>query len=169
MSLRPTADEYRTGIGTDIHCLVPDKPLILGGVEVPCEMGLLAHSDGDVVVHAVIDAILGATCLGDIGELFPDTDEKFAGADSMRLLLTVRELMEADGWHVENLDVVIKAQRPRLSPWKAQIKRSLADCCGANFKHVNVKAKTNEGLGAVGRGEAIEALANVLLKRTVKI
>ncbi len=160
--------EYRTGIGTDIHRLVEGRRLILGGVHIPYTMGLLAHSDGDVVLHAVIDALLGAMCMGDIGELFPDTDPHYENADSRHLLSFVRELMDSEKWEIVNLDIIIKAESPKLSKYKPQIKRSVADVAGMNFANVNVKAKTNEGLGAVGRSEAIEAMATVLLRRRLK-
>lgn len=160
--------EYRTGIGTDIHRLVEGRRLILGGVNIPYTMGLLAHSDGDVVLHAVIDALLGAMCMGDIGELFPDTDPHYENADSRNLLSFVRELMDSEKWEIVNLDLIIKAESPKLSKYKPQIKRSVADVAGMNFANVNVKAKTNEGLGAVGRSEAIEAMAMVLLRRRLK-
>jgi 2-C-methyl-D-erythritol 2,4-cyclodiphosphate synthase len=160
--------EYRTGIGTDLHRLVEGRRLILGGVHIPHELGLQAHSDGDVVIHAVIDAILGAMCMGDIGELFPDTDPHYENADSRSLLSFVRELMDSEKWEIVNLDIIIKAQQPKLSKYKPQIKRSVADVAGMNFANVNVKAKTNEGLDAVGNNEAIEAMAMVLLRRRLK-
>jgi len=160
--------EYRTGLGTDIHRLVEGRRLVLGGVHIPYHLGLQAHSDGDVVMHAVIDAILGAMCMGDIGELFPDTDPHYKGADSRSLLSFVSELMISEKWEIVNLDVVIKAQEPKLSNYKPQIKRSVADVAGMNFANVNIKAKTNEKLDAVGSSEAIEAMAIVLLRRRLK-
>ncbi len=160
--------EYRTGIGTDIHRLVDDKKLVLGGVKIPYNRGLEAHSDGDVVIHAVIDAILGAMAMGDIGELFPDTDPMYQNADSRGMLTFVRELLEAEKWEIVNLDIIIKAETPKLSAYKPQIKRAVADGAGMNFANVNVKAKTNEKLDAVGSGEAIETLAMVLLRRRLK-
>ncbi len=160
--------EYRTGIGTDIHQLIADKPLMLGGVEVPFECGLLAHSDGDVVLHAVIDAILGAAGLGDIGTLFPDTDPEWKDADSRDLVLLVRERVKKDRWEIVNLDVIVHAQRPKLGPYKGQIKRAVAGLLDTDFSNVNIKAKTNEGLDAVGEGKAIASTAMVLLRRRVK-
>lgn len=160
--------EYRTGLGTDLHRLVEGRRLILGGVKIPSEVGLLAHSDGDVVIHAVIDALLGAMCMGDIGEFFPDTDPNYENADSRKLLSFVSELMDSEKWEIVNLDLVIKAEKPKLSNYKPQIKRSIADLAGMNFANVNVKAKTNEGVDAVGRAEAIEAIAMVLLRRRLK-
>lgn len=160
--------EYRTGLGTDIHRLVEGRRLILGGVKIPYELGLLAHSDGDVVIHAVIDSLLGAMCMGDIGEFFPDTDPNYENADSRKLLSFVRELMDSEKWEIVNLDIIIKAQEPKLSKYKPQIKRSIADVAGMNFANVNIKAKTNEGCGDVGNCEAIEAMAMVLLRRRLK-
>ena len=124
MDSKPYA--YRTGIGTDIHKLVPERPLLLGGIQIPFEMGLLGHSDGDVVLHAVTDAVLGATGMGDIGTLFPDTDAEWKDADSKDLLLQVRELVKEQRWEVVNLDVIIHAQLPKLGPYKGQIKRQVA-------------------------------------------
>lgn len=160
--------EYRTGIGTDIHQLIADKPLMLGGVEVPFEYGLLAHSDGDVVLHAVIDAVLGAAALGDIGTLFPDTDPEWKDADSRDLVLQVREYYRKNDWQVVNLDVIIHAEVPKLGPYKGQIKRAIAGLLDTDFSNVNIKAKTNEGLDAVGQGKAIASTAMVLLRRRVK-
>lgn len=160
--------EYRTGIGTDIHRLVPERPLMLGGVQVPFELGLLGHSDGDAVLHAVIDAMLGAAGLGDIGMLFPDTDPQWKDADSSQLVMRAREQVKKQHWEVVNLDVIIHAQLPRLGPFKGQIKRQIAGLLETDFANVNIKAKTNEGLDAVGRGEAIAATAAVLLRRRIK-
>ena len=160
--------EYRTGIGTDIHQLIADRPLMLGGVEVPFNLGLLAHSDGDVVLHAVIDAILGATGLGDIGTLFPDTDPEWKDADSSELVICVREQMKRQRWEVVNLDVIIQAEQPKLGPYKGQIKRQIAGLLETDFANVNIKAKTNESLDAVGEGRAIASTVMVLLKRRIK-
>ncbi|AQT67634.1 2-C-methyl-D-erythritol 2,4-cyclodiphosphate synthase [Anaerohalosphaera lusitana] len=160
--------EYRTGIGTDIHKLVLDRELKLGGVEVPYPKGLLGHSDGDVVLHAVIDAVLGAMCAGDIGTLFPDTDAKYKGIDSKALVLLVRDLMEEMRWEVVNVDVIIHAEEPKLGAYKGQIKRCVASLLSADFNNVNIKAKTNEGLGPVGEGLAIESTVSVLLRRRLK-
>ena len=160
--------EYRTGIGTDIHKLVSDRPLLLGGVQVPFELGLLGHSDGDVVLHAVIDAVLGAAALGDIGTLFPDTDPELKDVDSQKLVLQVRQLVQEHHWEVVNLDVIVHAQLPKLSPYKGQIKRQVAGLLETDFANVNIKAKTNEGLDAVGEGRAIACTTTVLLKRRLK-
>lgn len=160
--------EYRTGIGTDIHKLISDRTLVLGGVQIPFELGLLGHSDGDVVLHAVIDAILGAAALGDIGMLFPDTDPQYKDADSCELLLQVRELVKEHYWEVVNLDVIVHAQLPKLAPYKGQIKRQIAGLLETDFANVNIKAKTNEGLDAVGEGRAIACTTTVLLRRRLK-
>ena len=160
--------EYRTGIGTDIHKLVSERPLLLGGVQVPFELGLLGHSDGDVVLHAVIDAVLGATGLGDIGTLFPYTDPALKDVDSQQLVLQVRELAKQHHWEVVNLDVIIHAQLPKLAPYKGQIKRRIAGMLETDFANVNIKAKTNEGLDAVGEGRAIACTTTVLLRRRPK-
>jgi 2-C-methyl-D-erythritol 2,4-cyclodiphosphate synthase len=160
--------EYRTGIGTDIHRLVAGRKLMLGGVCVPYELGLTGHSDGDVVLHAVMDALLGAAGMGDIGMLFPDTDPKWKDADSKELLLAVKGQLEEKRWVIINVDLIIHAERPRLETVKGQIKRSIASLLGIDFTAVNVKAKTNEGLGEIGAGQAIAATAAVLLKRKYK-
>ncbi len=160
--------EYRTGIGTDIHKLVADKKLMLGGIYVPYPAGLLGHSDGDVALHAIIDALLGAAGLGDIGTLFPDTDPKFKDADSKGLLLDIKGRLDEKRWVVVNVDLIIHAEEPRLEPVKAQMKRCIASLLGIDFTAVNVKAKTNEGLGEIGTGQAIAATATVLLRRKYK-
>jgi len=150
---------YRNGIGYDIHRTTPDRPLMLAGVRVPHTHGLLGHSDADVVLHAVCDALLGAAGLGDIGELFPDTDPANAGADSRRFVGEVVRRVGEKGCAVEHLDVVILAERPRISPHKAAMRASLAQLLCVPPGHVNVKAGTNEGLDAVGRGDAIACWA----------
>ena len=160
--------EYRTGIGTDIHRVVEGRKLILGGVLVPFPAGLIGHSDGDVVLHAIIDALLGAAGMGDIGTLFPDTDPKFKNADSKGLLLDVKGMLEEKRWVVVNVDLTIQIEQPRLEPVKGQIKRCIASLLGIDFTAVNVKAKTSEGLGATGAGEAIATTAVALLKRKYK-
>jgi 2-C-methyl-D-erythritol 2,4-cyclodiphosphate synthase len=156
--------EYRSGIGTDIHRLVEGRKLMLCGVHVPYPAGLLGHSDGDVGLHAVIDALLGAAGLGDIGTLFPDTDLRWKNADSKELLLIVKEKLEEKRWDIVNVDVIIHAEEPRLGPFKGQMKRAVAGLLGIDFTVVNVKAKTNEGLGEIGAGQAIAATATALLK-----
>ncbi len=160
--------EYRTGIGTDIHEVVKGRKLMLGGIHVPYPAGLAGHSDGDVALHAVIDALLGAAAMGDIGTLFPDTDPKFKDVDSRELLLDVKELLEENRWTVVNVDLTIHAEQPKLQQVKGQIKRCIAGLLGIDFSAVNVKAKTNEGLGEIGAGDAIAATAAALLKKKYK-
>ena len=160
--------EYRTGIGTDIHRLVAGKKLMLCGFAIPYECGLAGHSDGDVAIHAVIDALLGAAGMGDIGTLFPDTDAKYKDADSKGLLLDVKERLEEKRWIIVNVDLTIHAERPGLGSYKKQMKRCVASLLGIDFTAMNVKAKTNEGLDAIGEGEAMAATAIVLLKRKYK-
>ncbi|MHC4221884.1 MAG: 2-C-methyl-D-erythritol 2,4-cyclodiphosphate synthase [Planctomycetota bacterium] len=160
--------EYRSGIGTDIHEVVTGRRLMLGGVHVQHPTGLLGHSDGDVALHAIIDALLGAASMGDIGTFFPDTDEQWKGADSKGLLVIVKEKLEEKRWLVVNIDLIIHAEEPKLTPVKGQIKRCIASLLGMDFDAVNVKAKTNEGFGDVGAGDAMAATAIVLLKRKYK-
>jgi 2-C-methyl-D-erythritol 2,4-cyclodiphosphate synthase len=157
--------EYRSGIGTDIHELVPDRKLMLGGVYIPYPKGLAGHSDGDVVLHAVVDALLGAAGMGDIGTLFPDTDPQWAGADSKIFLVTVKDKLEEKDWEIANIDLIIHAEEPKLAQVKGQIKRCISGLLGIDFTAVNVKAKTNEGFGNIGAGEAIAATAITLLKK----
>ncbi len=151
----PFAGVPRTGIGTDIHRLVPGRPLVLGGVTIPHDLGLDGHSDADALTHAVIDALLGAAGLGDIGEHFPDTDPTYKGADSMRLLALTLEKVRAAGLAPAQLDCVVHAERPKLKAWKPKLRESLARACGLPVGRVNVKAKTEEGLGPIGEGRAI--------------
>ncbi len=160
--------EYRTGIGTDIHRLVPGGDLVLGGVLVPHLSGLVGHSDGDVVLHAVMDALLGAAGMGDIGTLFPDTDQEWKDADSRELLLIVKDLLNEKNWEVVNVDLTVHAEEPKLGPFKGQMKRSISGILEIDFSNVNVKAKTNEGLGEIGTGLAMAATAAVLLQRRIK-
>ena len=157
--------EYRSGIGTDIHELVAERKLMLGGVHIPYPQGLSGHSDGDAALHAVIDALLGAAGMGDIGTLFPDTDEKWKDADSKELLVIVNEKLEEKDWEIANVDLIIHAEEPKLEPFKGQMKRCIAGILGIDFTAVNVKAKTNEGLGDIGAGDAIAATAIALLKK----
>jgi 2-C-methyl-D-erythritol 2,4-cyclodiphosphate synthase len=160
--------EYRTGIGTDIHRLVEDRPLKLGGILIPFEKGLLAYSDGDVALHALIDAIAGAAGLGDIGMLFPNSDPQFKDIDSKELILKVKDYITDKNWEVVNVDITITAEEPKLGPYKIQMKRCIASLLGIDFLNVNVKAKTNEGLGETGNGLAISAIATVLLRKKIK-
>ncbi len=161
----PKPPEYRVGIGTDIHRIVEGRKLMLGGVHIPFPAGLLGHSDGDVVLHAVVDALLGAAGLGDIGTLFPDTDMQWKDADSKVFLYTVKEQLERKQWEVVNVDLTIHAEAPKLGPMKGQIRRCIAGLLGMDFAAVNVKAKTNEGLGEIGTGEAMAATAVALLRK----
>lgn len=160
--------EYRSGIGTDIHELVTDRKLMLCGVQVPYKAGLAGHSDGDVALHALIDALLGAAAMGDIGTLFPDTDPQFKNADSKGLLLIVMEKLDEKGWEIANVDLIIHAEQPNLAPFKGQMKRCVAELLGIDFAAVNIKAKTNEGFGDVGTGDAVAATAIALLKKKFK-
>jgi 2-C-methyl-D-erythritol 2,4-cyclodiphosphate synthase len=157
--------DYRIGIGTDIHRLVENRKLMLCGIYIPYPLGLLGHSDGDVGLHAVIDALLGASGMGDIGTLFPDTDAKWKNADSKELLLIVKDKLEEKRWQVINVDLIIHAEMPKLGSAKGQMKRVVAGLLGIDFTAVNVKAKTNEGLGDIGAGQAIAATATVLLRK----
>jgi len=155
---------FRTGIGYDIHRTAAGRRLVLGGVEVPTERGLAGHSDADVVLHAVCDALLGAAGLGDIGELFPPDDPRWKDADSRRFVAIVLERVAAAGLAPVNVDVVIHAERPRLEAYKGRIRASLAALLRIPVGDAGVKATTNEGLDAVGRGEAIACWATVLLR-----
>ncbi len=152
---------HRVGIGTDLHRLEHGGPLRLGGIDVPFEKHFAGHSDGDVVLHAVIDALLGAAGLPDIGERFPDSDPQYRGIDSRMLLTWVVEEIAERGYAVVNVDLTIHAERPKLSPFKQEIRNVIAVMCGVLPDCVNVKAKTNEGVDAVGRGEAIACTAVV--------
>jgi len=154
-----------TGIGFDSHRFAPGRRLLLGGVELPYERGLDGHSDADVLAHAVIDALLGAAGLGDIGEHFPDTDERFRDADSMRLLATVVESVIAAGLQIVNVDCTIVMEEPKLGAHRAAIRDRLAGTLGLDSARVNVKASTGEGMGFVGRGEGVAALAVASLEQ----
>ncbi len=156
---------FRVGIGHDTHRTVEGRPLILGGIDIPAEFGLDGHSDADVLLHAVTDAILGAAGLGDIGEWFPDTSAEFAGADSGELLRRVISEVSGQGWSVVNLDSIIFAERPKLSAHKQAMTDNLAKLLGVDSAMVNVKAKTGERVGPIGRGESIDAQVVVLLSK----
>lgn len=155
--------EYRSGLGYDVHRLVEGRKLIMGGVDIPYELGLLGHSDADVLIHAVMDALTGAAKLGDIGRLFPDTDEKYAGADSRGLLRQVMCLLKDKGFYVVNVDAVIIAQNPKMKGYIPQMEENLASDMEIDIDRINIKATTEEGLGFTGRGEGIAAQAVVLL------
>jgi 2-C-methyl-D-erythritol 2,4-cyclodiphosphate synthase len=155
----------RTGLGFDTHAFAPGRRLILGGVDVPHEQGLTGHSDADVLTHAVIDALLGAAALGDIGRHFPDTDPRFAGADSLGLLRTVVAELGERGWEIGNVDATVVLERPKLAPHRDAIQVSLAAALGLPPDAVNVKATTGERMGFVGRGEGAAALAVATIDR----
>jgi 2-C-methyl-D-erythritol 2,4-cyclodiphosphate synthase len=154
---------YRTGIGFDVHALAEDKLLIIGGVQIPHPKGLLGHSDADVLVHAVIDAALGALALGDIGQHFPDTDLNFHGADSLKLLSNVQDLAEEKGYVCTNLDSIIMAEKPKMAPHLMEMRTNLASALKIKMEQVSIKATTTERLGLIGREEGIAAQAIVLL------
>ena len=154
----------RVGIGYDIHSLVEGRPLILGGITVPHGKGLLGHSDGDALLHSISDAILGAAGLGDIGTHFPDTDPAYRGADSAKLLGLVVELVAKEGWKVVNVDSNVIAERPKLSPHFGEMRERIAGIIGIPVECVSVKARTNEGIGAIGRGNAISTHAVALIE-----
>lgn len=162
-------NENRIGLGYDVHRLAEGRPLVLGGVKIPFEKGELGHSDGDALLHAITDAVLGASALGDIGSYFPDTDEKWRGANSKKLLSMAWNDVKKSGWQLQNLDCVIKMQKPKFIPHREKVRNSIAKILGVSQEKIFVKAKTAEGLGDVGRGEAIECQAICLLKRTIKI
>lgn len=155
----------RIGHGYDVHRLVEGRKLILGGVEIPFEKGLDGHSDADVLVHAVMDALLGAAALGDIGILFPDSDERYLGADSVELLKKVRDVLQEHGWKLSNLDATVIAQRPKLAPYIDTMRKRIADALETDAENVSVKATTEERLGFTGSGEGIAAHAVCLIER----
>ena len=154
----------RVGQGFDVHALVPGRKLIIGGVDIPCERGLLGHSDGDVLLHAICDALLGAAGLGDIGQHFPDTDGRYKGANSLELLREVGERLAGLRWSVVNVDATIIAQAPRMSPHVPGMVSNIAGALHVHNSQVNVKAKTTERLGFTGRGEGIAAEAVALIQ-----
>ena len=161
----PQLPPFRIGEGWDVHALVPGRPLVIGGVVIPHTHGLLGHSDADVLLHAITDALLGAAGLGDIGTHFPDTDAAFKGADSATLLTEAARRVRAAGWRVGNVDSTVIAQAPRLGPHRAAMVARIAAALGVDAAQVNVKAKTAEKLGPVGQGASIEARAVLLLLR----
>ena len=156
----------RIGTGYDVHCLVENRKMILGGVDIPFDRGLLGHSDADCLTHAIMDALLGALALGDIGKFFPDTDDAYLGADSMNLLATVAEKVAAEGYVVGNIDAVIIAQVPKCAPYIDEMRQNIADTLGIDVSQVGVKATTEERLGFTGREEGIaaQAVACLMLK-----
>lgn len=153
----------RVGIGYDVHKLVEDRDLIIGGVKIPYEKGLLGHSDADVLLHAISDAILGAAALGDIGLHFPDTDERFKGADSLKLLNETGKLIKAEGYSVVNIDATIIAQVPKMRPHIDSMRKNIADALEIDINQVNVKASTEEGLGFTGAGLGIASNAIAMI------
>ncbi len=157
--------EYRIGQGYDVHALAEGLPMHLGGIQIPSQTGFVAHSDGDVAIHALCDALLGALALGDIGHLFPDTDERWKGVDSKELLAAVLALPAFSGWEVVNADITIALQAPKLAPHIESMRRTLAGVMGIAPERVSVKATTTERLGFVGRGEGCEVWAIVLIAR----
>lgn len=154
----------RVGMGYDVHKLTENRDLILGGVKIPWEKGLLGHSDADVLIHAVMDALLGAAALGDIGKHFPDTDPAYKGISSVKLLSHVMKLLEKNGFSVGNVDAVIIAQKPKMAPHIPEMRKNLAEAMGVGENRINIKATTEEGLGFTGRGEGIAAQAVCLLE-----
>ena len=155
----------RIGHGYDVHRLVEGRRLILGGVDIPWEKGILGHSDADVLLHALMDAMLGAAALGDIGQHFPDNNERYAGADSMQLLCAVREMLAREGYELVNADCTILAQKPKLMPHIPQMRRNIAQALGTEIDRISVKATTEEGLGFTGDGSGIAAHAVVLIEK----
>ncbi len=158
-------DDMRIGHGYDVHRLVSDRRLILGGVDIPHQTGLLGHSDADVLTHAIMDALLGARAMGDIGKHFPDTDPQYKGADSLKLCEYVRELVTADGWRIGSIDATLLAQAPKLAPHIPAMRENLARALGISVDRVGIKATTEEGLGFTGERLGIAAHAVALLLR----
>jgi 2-C-methyl-D-erythritol 2,4-cyclodiphosphate synthase len=161
------SERFRIGEGWDTHALVPGRRLVIGGVVIPFHLGLLGHSDADVLLHAITDALLGAAALGDIGTHFSDTDERWRGADSWKLLQATGGLVQAAGWHINNIDSTVIAQAPKLAPFMGAMRERVAAALRLDLNQVNIKAKTAEKLGPVGSGQAIEARAVVLLQSPI--
>ena len=155
----------RIGFSKDIHRLVKDRKLILGGIEIPSEFGCLAHSDGDVLIHAIVDACIGALALGDIGEIFPDTDVRYKDISSTFFLEEIQKVIKQSGYEIENIDTLIVLEAPKLKKYKTEMKEKIAKCLGIDASKVNIKAGTNEGVDAIGKKEAVEAYATVLLRK----
>ncbi|MDI9476705.1 MAG: 2-C-methyl-D-erythritol 2,4-cyclodiphosphate synthase [Natronincolaceae bacterium] len=155
----------RVGIGYDVHSLVKGRKLIIGGVNIPYKKGLLGHSDGDVLLHAIKDSILGAAALGDIGKHFPDTDERYRGADSLELLREVGILINSKGYVINNLDAIIVAQEPKMAPYIEEMRNNIASALNTEVDKINIKATTTEGLGFIGTGEGIAAKSIVSIIR----
>ena len=155
----------RTGIGYDSHRFEPGGPLVLGGVEIPSDVHLHGHSDGDAIAHAVTDAVLGAAALGDIGGMFPDSDPVNRGRDSIEMLILAVATVEREGWRVGQLDVVVIAETPKIAPYRQAMRERIAGAVGCDAKDVSIKGKTNEGMGFIGRGEGLACLATATLYR----
>lgn len=155
----------RIGLGYDVHKLVEGRPLIIGGVNIPHEKGLLGHSDADVLIHAIMDGMLGALALGDIGKHFPDTDEKYKGADSMKLLKCVNDLINEKGYEINNIDSIIIAQNPKMAPHIEQMRKNIAQTLNTHVGNISVKATTEEGLGFTGTKQGISAQSICLLNK----
>ena len=156
---------YRVGLGYDVHKLVEGRDLIIGGVKIPYEMGLLGHSDADVLIHAIMDALCGAAKLGDIGKLFPDTDPKYKGISSVLLLKYVKDELDKKGWRVVNIDSIIVAQRPKMRPYIPEMEKIIAKTLDVDVECINVKATTEEELGFTGRKEGISSKAVCMLEK----
>ena len=159
------AKSFRIGLGNDIHRLAAGKPLVIGGVKIDHDRGPDAHSDGDVLLHSLVDALLGAAGLGDIGDLFPDSDEAYRDMESSKFVLEAMRLLKTNGWRPVNVDAVVMAQSPKLSPHKAAIRERVAELTGLPVEAVNIKAKTGEKVGPIGREEAIAAEVVVLIEK----
>lgn len=159
----------RVGMGYDVHRLVEGRDLIMGGVKIPFELGLLGHSDADVLLHAIMDALLGAAALGDIGKHFPDNDDRYKGADSMELLKNVADMIEAEHYIVENIDATIIAQKPKMRPYIDTMRANIANALGVEITQINVKATTEEGLGFTGTMEGISSQAICMLRSAYDI
>lgn len=153
----------RIGLGYDVHRLIPERKLILGGVDIPYELGLLGHSDADVLLHAIMDSLLGAASLGDIGKHFPDTDDRFKGISSIELLKEVGKLISEKGYKVENIDATIIAQKPKMAPHIPLMRENIASALNIDLEQINVKATTEEGLGFTGEGKGISSQSICLL------
>lgn len=154
----------RIGHGYDVHKLVPERKLILGGVEIPYSLGLLGHSDADVLLHAIMDSLLGAACLGDIGTHFPDSDEKYEGISSIKLLKNVCTMLREKNYEMQNIDSTIIAQKPKLSPYILDMRKNISNACGIDIEKINVKATTEEGLGFTGNLEGISVHAVCIIE-----
>ena len=159
----------RVGLGYDVHKLVEDRELILGGVTIPYEKGLLGHSDADVLVHAIMDALVGAAALGDIGKHFPDTDPKYKGISSIKLLEHVGKLLDEHMYVIENIDATIIAQRPKMAPYIQEMRKNIAETLGLELDQINIKATTEEGLGFTGTGEGISSQAICAIEKIINL